>query len=68
MAVINYQTLNIGELLHFLPCDLLRNNVRLIEKINKRFINAKRGKNFNETHIYIYTKQTKIYLSPTSIL
>ena len=53
MAVVNYQTLNIGELLHLLPCDLLRNNIRLIEKLNKRFINAKYGKIFNE-HIYLY--------------
>ena len=53
MAIVNYQILNIGELLHLLPCNLLRNNVRAIEKLNKRFINAKYGKNFNETHIYI---------------
>ena len=46
MAVVNYQTLKIGELLYLLPCDLLRNNVRLIEKLNKRFINAKYGKIF----------------------
>ena len=58
MAVVNYLTLNIGELLHLLPCDLLRNNVRLIEKLIKRFINAKYGKIVNKTHthpyIYIY--------------
>ena len=54
MAIANYQILNIGELLYLLPCNLLRNNVRAIEKLNKRFINAKYGKNFNETHIYIY--------------
>ena len=51
IPVVNYQTLNIGELLHLLPCDLLRNNVRLIEKLNKRFINAKYGKFFSETCI-----------------
>ena len=51
MAVVSYQTLNIGELLHLLPCDLLRNNVRLIAKLNKRFINAKYGNIFNETCI-----------------
>ena len=56
MAVVNYQTLNIGELLHLLPCDLLRNNVRIIEKLNKRFINAKYGKIFNETYI-LYLKK-----------
>ena len=73
MAVIKYQTLNIGELQHLLPCDLLRNNVRLIEKLNKRFINAKYGKNFYETciserlfpkianiHIYVYLQKRTI--------
>ena len=54
MAIVNYQILNIGELLYLLPCNLLRNNVRTIEKLNKRFINAKYGKIFNETHTYIY--------------
>ena len=64
MAVVNYQTLNICELLHLLPCDLLRNNVRLIEKLNKRFINAKYGKNFNETCIYerLFPKFANIYI------
>ena len=54
MAIVNYQILNIGELLYLLPCNILRNNVRAIEKLNKRFINAKYGKIFNETYIYIY--------------
>ena len=49
MAIVNYQILNIDELLYLLPCNLLRNNVRAIEKLNKRFISAKYGKNFNET-------------------
>ena len=64
MAVVKYQTLNIGELLHLLPCDLLRNNVRLIEKLNKRFINAKYGKNFNETCIseMLFNKFANIYI------
>ena len=54
MAVVNFQTLNMGELLHLLPCDLLRSNVTLIEKLNKLFINAKYGKIFNEAYIYKY--------------
>ena len=64
MAVVNYQILNIGELLHLLPCDLLRNNVRVIEKLNKRFINAKYGKKFNETCISekLFPKFTYIYI------
>ena len=63
MAVVNYQTLNIGELLHLLPCDLSRSNVRLIDKLNKHFINAKYGEIFNETYIYIY-----IYLSVNNVI
>ena len=51
MAIVNYEILNIGELLYLLPCNLLRNNVRTIEKLNKRFIKAKYGKIFNETCI-----------------
>ena len=66
MPVVNYQTLNIGGLLHLLPCDILRNNVRLIEKLNKRFINAKYGQKFNETHththIYIYINFKNIFI------
>ena len=54
MAIVNYQILNIGELLYLIPCNLLRNNVRSIEKLNKRFINAKYSKFFNDIYIYIY--------------
>ena len=63
MAIVNYEILNIGELLNLLPCNLLRNNVRTIEKLNKRFINAKYGKKFNETYIYIY-----IYIISNAII
>ena len=59
MATVNYKILNIGELLYLLPCNHLRNNVRAIEKLNKRFINAKYGKIFNETYIYIYNDHQK---------
>ena len=79
MAVVNYQTLNIGELLHLLPCDILRSNVRLIKILNKRFINAKYGKIFNETciserlfpklaYIYIYEPVNVIRLHITKTL
>ena len=63
MTIVNYQILNIGELLHLLPCNLLRNNVRAIEKLNKRFINAKYGKKFNETYIYIYIQCFELLLN-----
>ena len=64
MAIVNYQILNIGELLYLLPCNLLRNNVRAIEKLNKRFINAKCGKIFNETCISerLFPKFAYIYI------
>ena len=57
MAIVNYQILNIGELLYLLPCNLLRNNVRAIEKLNKSFINAK------YIYIYIYSKITQHMVS-----
>ena len=64
MAIVNYQILNIGELLYLLPCNLLRNNVRAIEKLYKRFINAKYGKIFNETCISerLFPKFANIYI------
>ena len=64
MAVVNYQTLNICELLHLLPCDLLISNVRLIEKLNKGFINAKYVKIFNGTCISerLFPKFANIYI------
>ena len=64
MAIVNYQILNIGELLHLLPCNLLRNNVRAIEKLNKRFINAKYGKKIYETCISerLFPKFANIYI------
>ena len=64
MAIVNYQILNIGELLYLPPCNLLRNNVRAIEKLNKRFISAKYGKSFNETCISerLFPKFANIYI------
>ena len=51
-------------MLHLLPCNLLRNNVRAIKKLNKRFINAKYGKIFNETCISekLFPKFANIYI------
>ena len=36
-----YRLLNIGQLLFLLPNPELKQNVRIVEKLNKRFINAK---------------------------
>ena len=42
-----YRLLNIGQLLFLLPNPELKQKVRMLEKINKRFINAKIGTIFN---------------------
>ena len=49
-----YRLLNIGQLLFLLPNQELKQKVRILEKLNKRFINAKIGTIFNRTYIYIY--------------
>ena len=57
--------LNFGQLLFLLNNEVLKNQIRSIEKINKRIINIKNGIHFNEiciqeglqpnfTNIYIY--------------
>ena len=48
-----YRLLNIGQLLFSLPNPELKQKVRILEKLNKRFINAKIGTIFNRTYIYI---------------
>ena len=49
-----YRLLNIGQLLFLLPNPELKQKVRILEKLNKRFINAKIGTIFNRTYIYIH--------------
>ena len=53
-----YRLLNIGQVLFLLPNPELKQKVRILEKVNKHFINAKIGTIFNRTHththIYIY--------------
>ena len=55
-----YRLLNIGQLLFLLPNPEFKQNVRIVEKLNKRFINAKIGIIINRTYthrrfyIYIY--------------
>ena len=48
-----YRLLNIGQLLFLLPNPELKQKVPILEKLNKRFINAKIGIIFNRTYIYI---------------
>ena len=40
--------MNFGELLIFLNCDPLKNEIMKIEKINKRIVETKNGIYFNE--------------------
>ena len=57
--------MNFGDLLFALNCDRLKNEIRKIEKINKRIVQSKNGIYFNEicpkeglhpkfSNIYIY--------------
>ena len=46
--------MNFGDLLFALNCDRLKNDIRKIEKINKRIVQSKNGIYFNEVYIYIY--------------
>ena len=52
-----------GELLHSLNNNLLKNEIRNIEKLNNFFLNIKNGIRFNETCIKegLYPKFTNIY-------
>ena len=45
--------MNFGDLLFALNCDRLKNDIRKIEKINKRIVQSKNGIYFN-IYIYIY--------------
>ena len=44
-----YRLLNIGQLLFLLPNPELKQKVRILETLNKRFINVKIGTIFNRT-------------------
>ena len=55
-----YRLLNIGQLLFLLPNPELKQKVRILEKLNKRFINAKIGTIFNRTYIYIYIGRERV--------
>ena len=62
---MDYNDLNFGQLLFLLRNEVLKNNIRNIEKIKKRIVHLKNGIHFNEiciqegfqpnfTNIYIY--------------
>ena len=46
--------MNFGDLLFALNCDRLKNDIRKIEKINKRIVQSKNSIYFNDIYIYIY--------------
>ena len=51
---MDYSVLNLGQLLFLFGNEGLKNNIRNIEKINKRIVDLKRGIHFNEIYNYIY--------------
>ena len=59
-----YRLLNIGQLLFLLPSPELKQKVRILEKLNKRFINAKIGIIFNRTCLIegLFSAYTNIYI------
>ena len=64
-----YRLLNIGQLLFLLPNPEFKQKVRILEKLNKRFINAKIGIIFNRTclieglYIFINIYNQYIYIN-----
>ena len=46
--------MNLGDLLFALNCDRLKDEIRKIEKINKRIVQSRNCIYFNEIYIYIY--------------
>ena len=44
---MDYSVLNFGQLLFLLGNEVLKNNIRNIEKINKRIVHLKSGIHFN---------------------
>ena len=52
---MDFTSMNFGDLLLALNCDRLKNDIRKIEKINKRIVQSKNGIYFNE--IYIYSRE-----------
>ena len=48
---MDYNDLNFGQLLFLLGNEVLKNNIRNIEKINKSIVHLKNGIHFNEIYI-----------------
>ena len=51
---MDFTSMNFGDLFFALNCDRLKNDIRKIEKINKRIVQSKNGIYFNEIYIYVY--------------
>ena len=45
---MEFTSMNFGDLLFALNCDLLKNEIRKIEKINQRIVQTKNGIYFNK--------------------
>ena len=48
---MDFTSMNFGDLLFTLNCDPLKNEIRKIEKINKRIVQTKKGIYFNKIWI-----------------
>ena len=51
---MDFTCMNFRDLLFALNCDRLKNEIRKIEKINKRIVQSKNDIYFNGIYIYIY--------------
>ena len=59
---MDYNDLNFGQLLFLHGNEVLKNNIRNIEKINKRIVHLKNGIHFNEIYIYIVKMYAITYI------
>ena len=61
---MDFTSMNFGDLLFALNCDRLKNDIRKIEKINKRIVQSKNGIYFNEICLKegLHPKFSNIYI------
>ena len=61
---MNFISMNFGDLLFALNCDRLKNDIRKIDKINKRIVQSKNGIYFNEICLKegLHPKFSNIYI------
>ena len=61
---MDFTSVNFGDLLFALNCDRLKNDIRKIEKINKRIVQYKNGIYFNEICLKegLHPKFSNIYI------